>query len=40
MPICDEEGKKEAIENWEKPCESNPNQAQFTDPPVIDWGRK
>ena len=40
MPICDEEGKKEAAENWAKPCETDPNAEQPTGPPVIDWGRK
>ena len=40
MPICDEEGKKEAAANWDTPCETNSNEEQSNGPPEIDWGNK
>ena len=38
MPICDEEGKKQAAANWDEPCEVDPNAEQSNGPPEIDWG--
>ena len=40
MPICDEEGKKEAAANWDTPCETDSNAEQSNGPPEIDWGNK